>query len=158
MGYRPTRKLYEISYKQYPGLVVVAYGTTMGTLLETPDSLSGLTEYAIRNQKAILTEFIDCIDEWNVEHPDTLDDKECPRCGYITGALIPPTLKTIGCLDTSFVMDLFQGWQEAITRIPDPKEQRSYDGGKIIQEEVMRKLGELQNPLPLREPKSYWER
>lgn len=154
MGYKPVPRVYDIEFDKYPGLRLRARATTMGSILDIPLDLTQL-EVSAQYQRSQFAEFAACLVEWNVEHPDTPNGEICEACGYAPSAPIPETLKAMRCLDAVFVLDLFTGWQQAITQVSAPKDVKSMIGGSGIQEAVMKKLGDLQSPNVSPELKSF---
>lgn len=158
MGYKPTVKLYNLEFVDYPGLEIYARGASLGKLLElgqiqmTPDMSEELRD-------AIFGFFATRIARWNMEHPEIepLPDgrvpAECPRCGLAEGTPMPISTESLLCLDITFVLSLIVGWMGILTRVSGPKEPNSSDGEmNSLTAEYLKRLDSLASPLKLPEP------
>lgn len=153
MGYKPTAKLYNLEFTDYPGLEMFARGASLGKLLElgqikmSPDMSEELRD-------KVFGFFVTRVAKWNLEHPEIepLDDgrvpAECPRCGLAEDIPMPISLESLMCLDITFVFALIVGWMSILTRVAAPKEQSSDDGEtNSLMDQHLRNLDKLASPL-----------
>lgn len=142
MGYRPTTRMYNLAFEDFPGLEVRIGSVSLGELEEIEES--GKTP---GKQMLPFEKFIACAESWNVEHPKTGDP-------------VPLTMEGLKSLEMEFVSALIRGWVTTIARASLPKGLSSNNGGKTgpsiplsdgMTEEIMRQLEALQNPMPLPE-------
>jgi hypothetical protein len=96
--------------------------------------------------------FAACVVRWNIEHPELVNPEQaeghppiCFNCKLEEGAPMPCEVMSLLCLDLDFIMPIMFGWMAAISRISVPKELSLSDGGRHIQEELMKQLGQHQN-------------
>jgi len=153
MGYKPTVKLYELEFKDYPGLELFARGASLGKVLEL-GQIQMTPNMSEKLRDKVFGFFATRIAKWNMEHPelDPLDDGQvpetCPRCGLAEDTPMPVSTESLMCLDITFVFNLIVGWMSTLTRISAPKDLSSSDGEtNSLTEEYLRKLDSLANPL-----------
>lgn len=149
--YQPQRKIYNMQFEAYPGLEVSAQSASLGRLFKF-QSMSNmpLSEMSAEFQKSIFGFFASRIITWNVTHPELDADEEesgvCSVCGMAAGAPLPTTQESMFCLPLEFIMDIIKGWMTTLMRVSDPKDESSNNGGNNTLEEMMKRLGEMQNP------------
>jgi hypothetical protein len=158
MGYKPTRKVYDIQFTDYPGLEIKATSTSLGKLMQLSDMQLNLNEPDAEKRLEVFTVFAGCIVSWNMEHPELTEDNKqpdsmcCKDCGLMEGIALPATVQGMMCLELGFMMSLIFGWMAAISRVNVPKELSLSNGGNDIPGEVMRLLGQHPNlstlPMP----------
>lgn len=144
MGYQPSRKLYNLQFEDYPGLEVSAAGTSLGRLMHLSSLNVQINEQDEEKRMEVFKFFAGQLVSWNMEHP-TLEETEviegetvCANCNVAEGAPMPCTLESLLCLELSFIMKIIFGWMSAIARVSIPKELTLSDGGKNIEEAMMR--------------------
>jgi len=146
MGYKPTKKVYELNFTDFPGLEITATSTALGKLLHLGTLNVQLNEPDEAKKMELFSTFASCLTAWNVDHPALNDGEEvCPHCGLAEDVRMPCTVTSLLCLDLDFIMPLIFGWMATVSRISVPKEMTLSDGGKNIQEEVMKMLGQHPN-------------
>lgn len=148
MGYRPTRKMYELAFADYPGLEVTCKPTPLGRLMDVSEMKINLNSNDEDKMK-VFDIFIGCLAKWNIEHPelDADDTHTCDRCGLNVGDPLPHTLAGILCLDLDFIMVIIFGWIGAISRVSVPKGMSFNDGEmNAVTTDMMNQLGQLQSP------------
>jgi len=158
MGYKPQRKIYELEFTDYPGLEIKATSTSLGKLMHLSDMKLNLNEPDAAKRLEVFSVFSGCVVEWNMEHPELTEDNkqpdsmQCKDCALVEGDPLPSTVKGMMCLELGFMMSLIFGWMTAVSRVSVPKELSLSDGGRNIQEELMKQLGQHQNlstlPMP----------
>lgn len=159
MGYKPTKKNYLLSFEDHPGLEIRAAGASLDEL----DALSGMNAnvmHADRSKRLeLFTFFAGKLLSWNIEHPET-EEAICPRCDLAENAPMPPTFKSLLCLDIDFVIQITMGWATTISRVSLPKGLNLPGGvmnGLSIPQQGgltpadMSKLEQIQNPGKLHE-------
>lgn len=149
-GFTPGRKVYRVSYVDYPGLLIVCKGATIGELRLAEPSKN--TSHA--DQGSQLGFFASKIISWNMQHPpvDNKDNKpECVVCGLAEGVPLEPSAEAMQCLELIDAIALMQGWIGAITKVSPPKGE-SLNNGVRNPEDLMRRLAEAQNPGTLPTP------
>lgn len=162
MGYKPSKKTFQLELEDYPGMEVTVRSSSMGQLLEMESLKVSVNEPDPKKKLAVFDFMAGRIITWNVDHPDTdgpdTDEKKwnpledpCPRCGLVAGQPLPTTSDAMLCLEMDMVMNLFFGWIFAVARVSLPKGMGSNVGGMNLQEELMNELGRLQNPGTLQE-------
>lgn len=160
MGYKPSRKTFNIHYEQFPGLEILTYGMTndemLGFRIELdPRAMMGKSKV---EQLELLTPFVSKVIKWNLEHPDVFagndprDDIPCPTCGAMPGDEVPVSAEALLCFDTSFLVPLLYGWMKGVAGIDDLKELISNNGkknglGQEMTTQIMQELGMQQNPI-----------
>ena len=151
MGYKPQRKIYDLEYADYPGLEIKATSTSLGKLMHLSEMKLDLNESDPEKRLEVFGVFAGCVMTWNMEHPELtednkqLDSMQCKDCGLVEGDPVPPTVQGMMCLELGFMMSLIFGWMAAVSRVNVPKELSLSDGGRNIQEEMMRQLAQHQN-------------
>lgn len=151
MGYQPSKKLYNLMFEDFPGLEVVAAGTSLGKLMHLSSLDIQINEPDEEKRMYVFKFFAGQLVKWNVDHPeiDTLDDLEevpegegskmvCRLCKCMPGAPMPCTVASLLCLELSFIMRIIFGWMSAIARVSVPKELSLSAGGNNIEEAMMR--------------------
>lgn len=164
MGYQPSSKVYSLEFVDFPGLEVIASGTSLGKLLSLSDLKLDLNNMEEGKRLEVFNFFASRLVSWNMEHPeiDDLGELEevpsgdgsmmvCRHCKVQPGAEMPCTVTSLLCLELSFIMRIIIGWMSAIANVSIPKELSLSDGGRSIEEQVM-KLAQHQNlstlPMP----------
>ena len=150
MGYRPSRKIYNLEFEDYPGLEVKCTSTSFGTLMELASIKVQLGEKDREKLLELFNKFAECLTSWNVEHPDLTEDEKardrCTQCGFTAGDPLPPTLQSILCLDLDLTMQIIFGWMMAVARASLPKGTSLNDGGPNgPEQQLMMQLAELQS-------------
>lgn len=171
MGYRPVKKVYNISYEDYPGLILKAVSAPLGKLFEISNMRVEVIQEDEAKRMLVFDEFAKRIVEWNIEHPEIEDSATatvamgtatemealvkrlemgvCARCGLAEGELLPANGSAMLCLDLDFVVSLLMGWIEATSRVSVPKDLNSNAGGSNTREEATDRLAAMQSPLTL---------
>lgn len=154
MGYKPGKQIYNVTYAEFPGLALKCTSATIGKLMSM-GNLSIQLNASEEEKLAVFTTFSKRVIEWNIDHPD-LDDNEtdsnqCPICGLNPGDRLPVSAKAMLCLDLDFALRMIVGWMRAVTTVSPGKEPNSNNGASL-QEDVMRRLAELQSPVKLPTP------
>lgn len=158
MGYQPGRKLYNLKFEDFPGLEVAAAGTSLGKLMYISSLNVNMNEPDEAKRMEVFKFFAGQLVSWNMDHPeiDNLDELEeipiatggsmmvCRLCKVQPGGPMPCTVESLLCLELSFIMKIIFGWMGAIARVSVPKELSLSDGGKNI-EDMMMKLVQHQN-------------
>lgn len=148
MGYKPTKKVYQLSFTDFPGLEIDAVSTSLGRLMHLGTLNIRMDEPDEEKKMELFKTFAGCLVRWNIEHPEIADPNEdgtCPRCGLLEGIAMPCTVQSLMCLDLDFIMPLLFGWMATVSRVSVPKDLSLSDGGKNIQEGVMKMLGQHPN-------------
>lgn len=156
-GYKPSSKKYNVSYRQYPGLVITAKGTTLGKLQKLSAMKMTINEQDKDKIDYVFKFFVGRVITWNILHPEIeldddfeiSDDNEpaCPVCGLEEGQPVPTTVEAMYCLELSFILSLIFGWMAVIASVSDPKELNFSDGAmNSHMEDLMSRLGEMQSP------------
>lgn len=156
MGFKPTKDVHNLTYRQYPGLEITARGTTIGKLQQFMKLRMTVNEQNAEQIDKAFGFFAQRVVTWNIEHPEIeldedfeiSDDNEpvCATCGLEEGAPLPTTVKAMYCLELKFILSLIFGWMAAIASVSDPKE-LSFNSGEMNThtQELMMKLAEMQN-------------
>lgn len=158
MGFQPSHDIYELVFEEYPGLEIMAKGTSLGKLLDIGSINVNLNEKDQEKTTRVFKFISKRIITWNIEHPaldeDDFDeeieineDTVCPRCGLLPGMPLPTTVKGLMCLDMRFVMQIFFGWMQAVARLPLPKGLSTNDGATPDLNTMIKMLGEQQSPM-----------
>lgn len=153
MSYKPGRKIYELTYVDYPGLEVRMHGTTIGKL-EALSKLAANISAATPEQKmSIFQFFVSKLISWNIVHPEVITEASdgpqegvCANCGMMEDDPLPTTPAGLGCLELEFVTNIIRGWMETIGGASGPKAPNISNGG-MNTETQMNRLGNLQSPL-----------
>jgi len=146
MGYKPTKKVYELNFTDFPGLEISATSCALGKLMHLGTLNIRMDEQDEDKKMELFNTFAACLMSWNMEHPALNDgDEVCLACGLAEDAPMPCTVDSLLCLDLDFIMPILFGWMAAVSRISVPKGLSLSDGGRNIQEEAMRLLGQHQN-------------
>jgi hypothetical protein len=157
MGYKPeTQKATKYTFTDYPGLEVYAVTPSMGELMDVADLKMNFNDAQEKRMRAFDT-FVRHVKTWNIEHPevpseDGEENPPCPRCGLREDEPLPTTSKHFMCLPMPFTLGVFFGWLSTVSRVDPTKFINLNSGGQNIQEDLMRMLGEMQNPMPSSEP------
>jgi hypothetical protein len=152
-GYQPLKKIYNLTFVQYPGLEISIGSTSLGKLIEISQVQLKINSKDENERLAVFRFFADKLKSWNIMHPEIdANAAICDKCGLSEGAPLPATMQGIMCLDLDFVMDIIIGWMTAVSRVSDPKGENSNNGEMSIPEDMMTKLGMLQNPMKLPTP------
>ena len=154
MGYKPGRKIYELTFVDYPGLEVHMYGTTIGKLEAVSKIAANITSATPEQQMSIFEFFTSNLISWNIEHPeiasedylDINESDECGKCGLVEGDPLPATPDGIRCLELGFITNIIQGWMETIGGVSGPKAPNTSNGEMNSQTQTSR-LANLQSPL-----------
>lgn len=156
-GYKPKKILHNVTYVQYPGLLISSKGTTIGKLQKLAGMKITVNEKDQEKVDYVFKFFTSRVITWNLLHPeieidddsnapDGTDMLECPVCGLHEDDLLPTTHEGLYCLDMSFVLSLIFGWMAAIAGASDPKGLNSSDGElSTLKENAMSRLAEMQN-------------
>lgn len=152
MGYKPTKKLFRITFSQYEGLELNTVAPPMGELMDVADMRLNMNQAAERREQ-VFQIFAKRIKVWNLEHPEIETsgdepDHPCKRCGLQEGDPMPTTAEAMMCLDLDFIMSLFFGWLATVSRVDPPNGMSLNVGGSNTQEDLMRQLADLQSPMP----------
>ena len=106
-GYRRSRKLYDLTFEDFPGLEMRCTSLPVGDLLEILQLAESLGARPKPEQvDDLFGRFAEHIVSWNYE------DEE--------GAALKPDLETLKGEDFDFVTKLISGWAQAIAGAPDP--------------------------------------
>lgn len=152
MGYKPVRKIYNLSFEEYPGLEVVMGSMALGKLMDVAKLQLRLNEPDEAKRLEIFKLFSDKLIRWNVEHPENEETELCPRCGMAEGTELPATIDGLLCLDLEFIMAIVFGWISTLSRVNPGKGMNLNNGENNIQEEVMKQLAMMQSPMTSRMP------
>lgn len=153
-GYKPTSTKLNLKFPEYPGLMILARGTTIGKLQKISGMKMTAREQDAEKVAYIFTFFATRIVTWNLTHPEVELDEEaphdwdgtCPNCGLKEDQLLPTTAEGMYCLELSFILSLIFGWIKAVASAADPKAQNSSNGETSTHmAELMSQLAELQN-------------
>jgi hypothetical protein len=149
MSFKPIRTVYNLTFKQYPGLHVKMHSAVLGEIMSLSMGIdpSNITD----EQKTRSFEFLESkLIEWDIQHPELLPDKmgvvptHCPCCGLREDDSLPPTMAGILCLEAPFVLDILNGYNQTVGE-PSPKASQPPNVGATP--ETLRRLAERQNPL-----------
>lgn len=153
MGYKPGKKEYELNFTDFPGLEITATSTALGRLMHLGTLNIQLNDPDETKRMELFTTFVNCLVSWNIEHPALKPgDEVCPECGLAEDAPMPCNITSLMCLDLEFIMPIMFGWMMTISRVSVPKELSLSDGGRNIQEALMRQLAQHQNLMTLPTP------
>ncbi len=165
-GYKPKKQLHNVTYNQYPGLLISSKGTTIGKLQQLAGMKMTVNEQDQEKVAYVFRFFTGRVITWNLLHPEVEPlepgdegfnpddpDEVCSVCGLQEGDLLPTTTEALYCLELSFVLSLIFGWMAAIASASDPKGLSSSNGEMRtpetqVQDLLMSKLAEMQN-LPI---------
>ena len=115
MSYRRSRKLYDLTFEEFPGLEMRCTGLPIGDLLEILQLAEALGAKPDTTKiDDLFGRFASRIVSWNYEDED--------------GKPLEPTLETLKGEDSDFVLKLLNGWAGAIAGAPDPTKAAA-DGG-----------------------------
>lgn len=142
--YTPASKIYNVSYEDFPGLLIKCKSSTLGEIRALGQSGN------VDSQNQF---FASRIVSWNMGHPPlkVTDAVVCPMCSLAESSPLPVTAEALLCLDFDFLLALIAGYMSAVTRVSVPKG-LNLNLGETAQEDLMRQLAQLQNPpisLPL---------
>lgn len=157
-GYKPKKQLHNVTYNQYPGLLISSKGTTIGKLQKLAGMKMTVNEQDQETVDYIFKFFAGRVITWNLLHPEVEPDEDsddnyqdveepvCSVCGLQEDDLLPTTHEGLYCLEMSFVLSLIFGWMAAIASASDPKEQSSSGGEMSTHTELlMNRLAEMQS-------------
>lgn len=151
MGYKPTKKVYELRFTDFPGLEIDAVSTSLGKLMQIGQLNVQINDPDPAKRLELFSAFADCMVRWNIEHPALSDENKqpdsmaCAACGLAEDEPMPCTVTSLQCLDLDFIMPLIFGWIATISRVSFPKELSLNSGALNIPEEVMNKLAQHPN-------------
>jgi hypothetical protein len=146
MGYKPTKKVYELSFTDFPGLEIDAVSTSLGKLMRVGELNVRIDEPDQEKRMELFSIFTGCIARWNMEHPALPQGVDrCANCNLVEDDPMPVNVTSLLCLDLDFIMPIIFGWVATISRVSVPKELSLSDGGRSIPEEVMKLLGQHPN-------------
>lgn len=167
MGYKPVADVgTRVTFDDFPGLEIYADTPNMGDLMDIADMRLNMNDAADRRMRAF-DFFEGHIRTWNIDHPkprhtkvvtateftdDTPDRVVCVRCGLAEDDPLPTTAEAMMCLSIKFIMPVFFGWLSIVSRVDPTKYLNSNSGGNNFQEDLMRQLAEMQNPMPSSAP------
>lgn len=121
MGYRRSRKLYDLTFEEFPDLEMRCTGLPIGDLLEILQLAEALGAKPDKEKADdLFGRFADHIVSWNYQDEDGNDLK--------------PTLETLQGEDTDFVVKLISGWAGAIAGAPDPT--KAADGAAGVEASI----------------------
>lgn len=150
--YKPSRKIYQLQFEQFPGMAVHAYSASLGQIIDLDGmDRSKLSATQIHSMMELLA---DHIAVWNLVHPDIPQGKGdvCPRCGLAPEMPMPTAVKYMFCLDQELMLAIIFGWVTAMVRVSVPKEMTALSGSNEKMSELIKTLGELQNQATLPVP------
>jgi hypothetical protein len=145
-GYKPTKKLYDLEFVDFPGLEVKARSASIGEIKAAQELNIDPAEKDPEKQMEAFTFFEKKIVEWNIIHPEIDDGDICPVCGLKEDDPVPPTVAGMLCLDISMMLAIIFGWIQTVARVSVPKGMSTNGGAMSIPEDTMQKLAMLQNP------------
>lgn len=173
-GYKPGKRIYALTFDEFPGLVVRAVSTNLGKLFDLGNTSIKVIEADPEKRMATFNTFAKCIVEWNIVHPEpedladyalvlgTVQDAEalvgrlesgvCARCGLREDEPMSVTADAMLCLDLDFLMKLIMGWMEATSSVVIPKGLNLTDGGMNTPEDPTQRLAAMQNPVTFPTP------
>lgn len=157
MGYKPSRKMYDLVFEDYPGLEVCMYGTTIGRLESLVKLGQNMASATHEQQMSIFSLLTSNLVSWNIEHPeletvrqpdtgDFITPTACILCGAAAGDPLPSTATALKCLELGFVVSIMNGWMQALGGVSGPKAQ-SFNSGETSTPMPMNRLANLQSPL-----------
>ncbi len=103
-GFRRSRKVFDMTFEEFPGLQVKAKSVPIGSMLEVlklAGSISAKTVPASEDIEQLFGWFASRIVSWNYTDED--------------GGDLPPTVQTLLDDDFDFVMKLIMGWVSAVS-------------------------------------------
>jgi len=163
MGYKPGKeKALRITYADFDGLEVYATTPPMGELMDIADQKLNMNAAADQRMRVFDT-FAKYIKTWNIEHPEPTsvkreprynapDEVVCARCGLAEDMPLPTTGDAMLCLPMNFIMPVFFGWLTSVSRVDPTKYLPTSSGEKNSHTDLMKMLGEMQNPTPSNVP------
>lgn len=119
-GYRRERKAYNLTFADHPGLKVKARSVSAEKFLE----LTELTEaeFTPTVAKEMMTTFSEVLISWNLQDED--------------GTPVPCTPEGLLGEDWDFVMEILNGWMDAVAGVSAPLEQPSTAGSPFLVESI----------------------
>lgn len=123
MGYQRARKVFRLTFEDEPGLEVLAYSASLGTITGLLDLVKGLGgDKADRREglamlgrvDELFSTFAASLKEWNLEDED--------------GKPIPATVDGLKTQDLDFTLELILAWMEAVVSVSAPLKQKSSGG------------------------------
>ena len=106
-GYRRSRRVYELEFKEYPGLTVMAESVSVGKLLRVMRLADEISSSPTEDQvRELFGTFADRVRSW------TLLDED--------GEPIPPGLDSLLDEDFDFALTLVLAWVQAISSVSTP--------------------------------------
>lgn len=156
MGYKPTKKRYNLVFEDYPGLEVSLSGLTiqevehMQLLEEEMKHLKQGSPEAAEKQHEMFSFIAQHTIAWNFEHPEVPGGRECPACGLAEDAPMPISVASIKCIELDIIMAIQINWVMACARVSLPKGMNSSNGGgttpELNTQAIEQLLENLQSP------------
>jgi hypothetical protein len=112
-GYRRERKVYNLTYADHPGLKVKAKSVSTEQFLRITE-LSDAKDFTPEIAKELLANFAEVLVSWNLEAED--------------GTPVPCTAAGLLGEDFDFVMEILNGWMDAVAGVSAPLAQPSTGG------------------------------
>lgn len=142
MGYKPTRKLYQlVDFPDFPGMEVTLTGMTVGEM----HHMQELQATNQQNRNEILDFMADKLDSWNLEHPAIRNNGACSACGLLEDAPMPLSVIGLACLDFEIILKITLAWMSAMVRLPLAQSGNSSNGEPNIPALTEQLLTQLQS-------------
>lgn len=125
MGYKHQRKVYKLSFEDYEGLEVSVRSVNVDEFLELVHMPTKDEKHAISKDKdleQLFKFFADNLVSWNLE-----DENDVP---------VPTTYDGVKKQDLDFIMDIINGWQDAIGSVKSPLKESSNNGETSLVESL----------------------
>lgn len=168
MGFKPVKKLLDLEFVDYPGLEIRARSASIAEIKEAQELNIDVGKKDIADEERLeaFTFFEKKIVTWNLEHPELDESSEedperCKFCGLKEDEPMPPTVKSMMCLDFSLMLAIVFGYIQTVARVAVPKGMSLPNGvsnglGNVpmdgVESETMQKLATLQSPGTLPTP------
>lgn len=131
-GYRRERRVYNLTYADHPGLKVRAKSVSAAQFLRISE-LADVKDFTPEIAKELLGNFAEVLISWNLEDEDT-------------DSAIPCTADGLLSQDFDFVMEILNGWMDAVAGVSAPLAQPSIGGSLSLVESAPM---DVQSPPPL---------
>jgi hypothetical protein len=167
--FKPELKLIDVEYVDYPGLEIRTRSASIAEIKAAQELNIDINKKGADDLEKMeaFTFFQRKLVKWNMAHPEVssaVDDDAtvCAFCGLHEDDEMPTTVASMMCLDFGMMMAIIFGWIKTIATVSLPKGSRNSSTGGTsglgdvpmdgMEEEIMRRLEELQLPTRLPTP------
>lgn len=112
MGFTHPRKVYVITFENYPGFEMRVRSVSAMRLLDLAaavESIDGVP--GAKEMRELIGDFANALVSWNLEAED--------------GSPVPTTVEGIGAQDFDFLLEIISKWLEAIAGVSNPLDENS---------------------------------